>query len=285
PTTGKSDSVCQTSAGLIFEGMAGTGQLRADKTFPSLEPTAMVALDAGRLLMESGASTRNVEKVMGMVARGLGAERVHLRAGYASLSITIGIGSSGITRMRNVGMLGVNQQLALRVWELARHVARGQFTTDQTRAELIRVARETPRHPRWVTAVAVGLACAAFGRLLAVDWLGAGAVLGASMIAQYLRSRLLSRGVNAYICTMLISFLGSVLAGFGARWAGSETLAAAMIASILLLVPGVPAVNAQNDVLEGRPTLGSARVVTVIMTLVFIAAGLWCARVVVRPYQ
>jgi len=43
----------------------------------------------------------------------------------------------------------------------------------------------------------------------------------------------------------------------------------------LLLVPGVPAVNALSDILEGRPTLGSARVVTIIMTLVFIAAGLW----------
>ena len=245
----------------------------------------MVSLDAGRLLMEAGASTRKVEQVVRMVARGLGAERVHLRAGYASLAITLGTGSSGITRMRNVGTLGVNQQLGQRVWDLAGRVARGQLTTDQARKELARIARETPHHPRWVTAVAVGLACAAFGRLLAVDWPGAGPVLVASTAAQYLRSHLLSRRVNAFICTILISFLASVLAGFGARWAGSETLATAMIASILLLVPGVPAVNAQNDVLEGRPTLGSARVVTVIMTLVFIAAGLWCARVVVRPYQ
>jgi len=29
-----------------------------------------------------------------------------------------------------------------------------------------------------------------------------------------------------------------------------------MIASVLLLVPGVPALNAQNDILEGHPTLG-----------------------------
>lgn len=245
----------------------------------------MVALDAGRMLMEAGASTRKVEQVVGMVARGLGAERVHLRAGYASLAITIAIGDSGLTRMRKVGALGINQQLGQRVWDLARRVASGQFTTNQARAELTRIARETPHHAPWVTAVAVGLACAAFGRLLESDWLGAGPLFVASSVAQYLRSRLLSRGVNLFICTLLISFVASVLAGFGARWAGSETLATAMIASILLLVPGVHAMNAQNDVLEGRPTLGSARVVTLIMTLVFIAAGLWCARVVVRPYQ
>jgi uncharacterized membrane protein YjjP (DUF1212 family) len=64
----------------------------------------------------------------------------------------------------------------------------------------------------------------------------------------------------------------------GARWAGSETFAAAMLASILLLVPGVPAVNAQSDILQGRPTLGSARLATVVMALIFIAVGLWAAQ-------
>jgi uncharacterized membrane protein YjjP (DUF1212 family) len=70
-----------------------------------------------------------------------------------------------------------------------------------------------------------------------------------------------------------------VMAGLGARWLGSDTFTTAMIASILLLVPGVPAVNAQSDVLEGHPTLGSARAVTVAMTLVFIAAGLWLGKI------
>jgi uncharacterized membrane protein YjjP (DUF1212 family) len=59
----------------------------------------------------------------------------------------------------------------------------------------------------------------------------------------------------------------------------------AMIASILLLVPGVPAVNAQSDILEGRPTLGSARVVTVVMTLIFIAAGLWIGPVLLHLWH
>jgi uncharacterized membrane protein YjjP (DUF1212 family) len=46
----------------------------------------------------------------------------------------------------------------------------------------------------------------------------------------------------------------------------------------LLLVPGVPALNAQNDILEGRPTLGSARAVWVMVILVFIAAGVRLAQ-------
>lgn len=245
----------------------------------------MVALDAGRMLMEAGANARNVEDVVDMVGHGLGSERVDLRVGYASLAITIGIGDSGITRMRNVGALGANQQLGQRLWDLAARVERGELTTEQTREELDRLATDTPRHSRWVTAVAVGLACAAFGRLLAMDWLGVGPVFLAATLGQYVRSQLLGRHVNVFVCTGLVSLVSSVIGGVGARWAASETVATAMIASVLLLVPGVPAVNAQSDVLEGHPTLGSARVVNVIMTLVFIAAGLWFGRVLVRPGQ
>jgi uncharacterized membrane protein YjjP (DUF1212 family) len=248
-------------------------------SLPSLESVAMAALEAGRMLMEAGASARSVQGIVEMVARGLGAERAELRVGYASLAITIGIDEAGITRMRRVGDLGVNQRLIQGLWDLGRRVACHQFTAEQTRAELSRLATETPRHSPWVVAVAVGMACAAFGRLLGVDWYGTGPVFLAAMAGQYIRRELLRSHLNVFICTTVVSFLSSVTGGLGARWAGSETVTTAMIASILLLVPGVPAVNAQSDILEGHPTLGSARAVTVAMALVFIAAGLWIGKI------
>jgi uncharacterized membrane protein YjjP (DUF1212 family) len=246
---------------------------------PALEPIAMVALDAGRMLMEAGASANSIDEIVAKFARGLGADRVDLRIGYASLAITIGIGNNGITRMREVGHLGVNQRLDQELWHLAKRVSRKELSTEQTRAELTRLATKTQRHSAWVMAVAVGLACAAFGRLLKVDWLGTGPVFLAATIGQFVRRELLTRHVNVFICATLVSFLSSLLGGLGARWAGSETITTAMIASILLLVPGVPSVNALNDILEGHPTLGSARAVTVAVILIFVAAGLWFGQV------
>ena len=244
----------------------------------SLEPIAMAALDTGRLSMEAGAGAKAVEAMVEMVARGLGAERVDLRIGYASISITIGIGETGITRMRKVGPLGVNQRLSQGIWELTKRVSQRELGTEETRKALALLPGQTPHHAPWAMAVAVGLACAAFGRLLGVDWLGAGSVFLASTAGQYVRKKLLMRHVNGFICTALIAFLSSLLAGLGAYRAGSETYTTAMVASVLLLVPGVPAVNAQSDILDGHPTLGSARAVTVAMTLVFMAAGLWIGR-------
>lgn len=252
---------------------------------PSLEPIAMVALDAGRMLMEAGAAAKGVEWIVGTIAQGLGAERVDLRIGYASLAITIGVGPNGITRMRKVGNLGVNQRQDQELRHLARRVVNHELTLEQTRAELARIAKTTPRHSSLVMAVAVGLACAAFGRLLQLDWAGIGPVFVAATVGQFIRRELLSRHVNHFICATLVAVLSSLISGLGAGWAGSHDVSTAMIASILLLVPGVPAVNAQSDILEGHPTLGSARAVSVAMTLVFAAAGLWIGQMLISHFQ
>ncbi|HWI58070.1 MAG TPA: threonine/serine exporter family protein, partial [Bacillota bacterium] len=123
--------------------------------------------------------------------------------------------------------------------------------------------------------LAVGVACASFGRLLGVDWLGVGPVFVAAAIGQRVRRQLAMRHVNVFIIATLVAFVASALSGLVARWAGSKTVETAMTAAVLLLVPGVPSLNAQNDILEGRPTLGSARAVWVAVILVFLTIGVW----------
>ena len=245
----------------------------------SLEEIAMVAMEFGRLLMECGASAQIVDEYVARVARGLGAQRVDLRIGYASLAITVGIGGEGITRMRKVGPIGVNQRLDQALRQLGRRVEAGELALPAARAELDRIVKETPRHPGWFIDIAVGVACASFGRLLGVDWLAFGPVFCAAAIGQFFRRQLLMRHVNVFITATLVAFLASVLSGLGARMAGSGTVDTAMTASVLLLVPGVPSLNAQYDILDGRPTLGSARAVWVGVILVFLTAGMWLGQI------
>jgi len=142
--------------------------------------------------------------------------------------------------------------------------------------------RRTPRHSALLTSVAVGLACAAFGRLLNADWLATGPIFLGATLAQLVRRGLHAIHVNVFISTAVVAFVGATLGGVGARLAGSETVNVAMIASILLLVPGVPSLNAQNDILEGRPTLGSARTVWVAVVLIFATLGLWFGQILIK---
>jgi uncharacterized membrane protein YjjP (DUF1212 family) len=246
----------------------------------SLEQIAMTSLRAGRMLMESGARADVVQRGAVMVARGLGAEQVSFRVGYASLAITVGSGLNTITRMIGVGAHGVNLRLNHGLRGLCARLGQGGQTPGEATAALSMLATDTPRHDWGVVALAVGLACAAFGRLLGIDWIAFGPVLAAGAIGQGVRHWLLKGGVNGFVVAALTAFAAAILAGLSARHLGSQTVELAMTAAVLLLVPGVPLLNAQTDIMEGHPTLGSARAVSVGMVLVFVTLGVWLAQTV-----
>jgi uncharacterized membrane protein YjjP (DUF1212 family) len=250
-----------------------------------LEKIANVALRIGRALMECGASVQVIHEGATLTARGLGAESVSVRVGYASLAINVAAAGLTITRMIAVGRHGVNHRLDIAVRALASSVAAIGGTAAAVHAELDRLIRETPRYPNWLVAVATGTACAAFGRLLGIDWSAFLPVLIAGTIGQALRHHLLMRGVNLFVMSAIIAFLAGSLGGWGARLAGSSSVDTAMMASVLLLVPGVPATNAQTDIMDGYPTVGSARAVWVAMVMVFAATGLWLAQGLLRGFQ
>ncbi|KIZ43843.1 MULTISPECIES: threonine/serine exporter family protein [Rhodopseudomonas] len=256
----------------------------------SAEPLALariahVAMQAGAILAQSGASVRVVHEGARMVAAGLGVEVLGLRSGYASFEITVAQGPRAVTRMMQIGAHGVNHRLDFAVRELVLRVAQGGMTAEAVEAELKRLQRETPRHSPLLVALATGAACAAFGRLLGADWPAFLPVLAGTAIGQGVRHWLGVRQVNVFVVAAIVGCVAATLGGFGARLAGSATVELAMMASILLLVPGVPSTNAQTDVMDGYPTMGSARAVTVIMIMVFAVTGLWLAEFVLRIHS
>lgn len=247
-----------------------------------LERIAHVALEVGRILSQNGASVRVAHEGARMIAEGLGVEVLGTRSGYASFEITVGTGRNTITRMIQIGPHGVNHRLDFAVRDLALRASTGGMTPEQIESELARLQRETPRHPPWLVALSTGAACAAFGRLLGADWPSFVPMLVAAGLGQGVRHLLIQRGINVFVIAAIIGCIAATIGGLGARLCGSGTIELAMMASILLLVPGVPSTNAQTDIMDGYPTMGSARAVWVIMIMVFAVTGLWIAESLLR---
>ena len=61
--------------------------------------------------MQAGSSGRHIENPAVGVSVALGAQRADVHVGYSSITITIRLGSETITRMCNVGSVGVNERL------------------------------------------------------------------------------------------------------------------------------------------------------------------------------
>lgn len=246
--------------------------------YHELEKIADTAIAFGRVLMECNANIRAVDKATKLVVEGLGARPIGVRAGYASLTLTVSGGGHRVSRMRPVGRHLVNHRLDCAVRQLALEVAEKGGTFQEVRDKLDALVENTPRYSPWVVAIFTGAACAAFGQLLAIDWAATGPVLVAGTLGQRLRHELLHRGLNSFVVTAIVAFVASALGGLGALGLGSQTVPLASIASTLLLVPGVPATNAQTDIMDGFPTVGSARAVVVAMVMVFASCGIMIAQ-------
>lgn len=247
-----------------------------------LERIANVALRIGCVLMECGASVGVVRNGMMLAARGLGVECPGVRVGYSSIALTVAHEEITITRMTSVGVHGVNHRLDMAVRALAAEIAASGGEVDEVHARLDRLLIETPGHPASLVALAAGVGCAAFARLLGADWLAFLPVLVGGGLGQVLRRILIFHGVNPFVGAAIVAFAAGSLGGWGARLAGSATVEVATLAATLLLVPGVPATNAQTDIMEGFPTVGSARIVSVGMVMVFAATGIWFAEALLR---
>lgn len=245
---------------------------------------ASVSLRTARMAMECGGRAHVIAECAKMIASGLGAEFLGLRIGYASLAISIGSNDDMISRMVVVGRHGVNHRLDQAIRQLVRRVTTENLNATQVDAALDQIAENTPKHPPVLVAVAVGLACTCFGQLLGTDWPAFVPVLLASGLGQYLRHHLLGKQMNVCVVSAMVAFFCALISGLGARLCGSNTVNLAMMASILLLVPGVPATNAQTDIMDGHPTTGSARAVSVMMIMIFAASGIWLAELALGIY-
>jgi len=253
----------------------------ADDAYHELEKITDTALAFGRVLMESGASVKVIEQGATLVVQGLGARPIGLRAGYASLTLTASAGGHRVTRMRPVGRHLVNHRLDRAVRHLAIDVAERGGDHAHVRAELDRLVAETPRYSPWLVALGTGSACAAFGKLLGMDVAAILPVLAAGTIGQLARHHLLHRGFNVFVVAAFVALLSATLGGLGAIAVHSATVALATVAATLLLVPGVPATNAQTDIMDGYPTVGSARAVWVAMLMIFASCGIWAAQALI----
>ena len=228
--------------------------------------------------MQSGSPARVIHQCGAVLAQSQGVELLGLRVGYASIGMTVGSGGNSITRMVTVGTHGVNHRLDQAVRRLVREAVGTAMAPSEINRRLERLERGVPRYPDWFVALAVGLACAAFAGLLGADARAMPATLVASGLGQALRQQMGRHGANLFVIAAAVALVTAYVGGLGAGLAGSGTRELAIFGATLLLVPGVPATNAQADVVDGYPTLGSARAVSVLMVMVFVAVGIWIAR-------
>ncbi|MDZ4768546.1 MAG: threonine/serine exporter family protein [Chloroflexota bacterium] len=236
-----------------------------------------LALWAGQMLLVSGAQSARVERTVHQIGTSLGADWLDVVVQPESLIVTTTSGGEFRTRVRRVVHTGVDLARVAALSTLAKRVIAGEVDRAAVRAELERLDALRHSYPRALVVVMIGLGCAAFSRLFGGDWTTFAVTFMAAALAMWVRQTLARAHFNPLLGVIVTAFVAGVIPG-AAAWVGllphPET---ALAASALLLVPGVPLINAARDILRGHIVTGTARGISGIVLSLCIALGLLLA--------
>lgn len=120
----------------------------------------------------------------------------------------------------------------------------------------------------------VACANAAFCRLFEGDAVAMLLVFVATLIGFSVRQLLSRMGMNPKIVYLFAAFCASMTASCGVVWQLGTTPQTALGVSVLFLIPGIPLINAVQDILDGHVLMGITRAMQAGMLIAAIALGL-----------
>ena len=257
---------------IVAASESGAGLSSTAPAPASLSDMVDLLAKTGSLLLQHGADAGRVEASLRQMEAGLGIERIDAVVMSKTILLTATRQDAHHTRVVRAPIVGVNMNSLNEVEQLLGLFQQGRVTPGQLAVVLERIAALPHHYSRGVTVVAVGLACAAFCRLFGGDWAALAITGVAAAMAAWVRMWLNQRRVNYFLVVLITALVASGLAG-SALWL-SQTPQSALTAAVLLLVPGVPLINASVDILRGYISAGLARATTSLVVFLGIALGL-----------
>ncbi|MGL4859923.1 MAG: threonine/serine ThrE exporter family protein [Enterobacteriaceae bacterium] len=210
------------------------------------------------LLLQHGAESMLVEQLSCRLGLALGMDSVESSISANAIVLTTIYHGHCMTSTRRNEDRGINMSVVTEVQHVVVMVERQLLDYHGAGKRLERIRQL--RYPRWLVVLMVALSCACFCKLNGGGWDAALVTLLASGLAMYIRQLLSARQFNPLINFCITAFVATSVAGLLLKlpWL-QHTSSVAMAASILLLVPGYPLINAVADMFKGHVNTGVAR--------------------------
>ncbi len=237
-----------------------------------------LALDAGEIMLASGAETHRVQDTMRRIL--LMGDTDMVTASTLSTMLIVSIHSEkdgSLTLSRSVENREVNFQKIAHVNALSRAFVSGKVTLDEAQEEMEKIYHE-PCFSLPVTTIAYGIGAAAI--TLVFDgtlWDALAAFVSGAVTGIFFA--LLARWKKPYF---LATFLGGILAGVCAMAfyrifqvdVQANNYNIAIVGCTLPLLPGLTMTNAIRDILEGNFISGTAKLMEALLIAVAVASGI-----------
>lgn len=239
------------------------------------------AIDVALIVMQNGGSTGAADRTFQNILRGHGQE------GSATwrLDIVTACGVAAgqpVTVLRPVGAIGINLVRASEAVVLGERVARGEVDVAALDSETARIQALPPPYGTWALMAAAACTAACFSRIPGGDWGAAGIAFVAAGTGQFFRSRLQAMKLTVANVTLVCGVLSACIAALGLRLGLTQVGPAAVVASVIYVVPGLALINGFVDVISHKHLfVGLERIASAAFLFLVLAVAIALADIVV----
>lgn len=249
------------------------------------------------LLMQYGAESVVVVDLTKRLGAALGIDGVECGLSLNAVTLTTLYQGRCITTVRNTVHQGINVSILVQIQQIILSAENHQANQShclntQSHDACINSIEQgfdaiyQTVYSNHLVSFFVGVSCASFAYLNGATLLIALITLIASFVAMRLRMYLLKQHFNPFVVAMITAFTATLLAALAYFLNLGANADIAVAASVLLLVPSFPIINALSDILKGYMNMGVGRwmfatmltlsaCVGIVMTLIFLRIPHW----------
>ncbi|MCM2681302.1 threonine/serine exporter family protein [Echinimonas agarilytica] len=236
-----------------------------------------LALWAGQLMLQHGADTELVETTTHRLCTALGADWADIAISANNIVISSVSQKKFLTKVRRVVDRGINLKVVCDVVGLTEMVERGVADTYMVEKRLRLLSDKPRKYNRWLVTFVVALSCACFCYLFGGGLQECAVTFTASLVGMVVRQSFAKHHINPLINFAVTAFVSTSVASLGVLFEWGEHPRIAMAATVLMLVPGLPSINAVSDAVEGHISVALARWTFATMLIMATGAGIMLA--------
>jgi Uncharacterized conserved protein len=188
--------------------------------------------------------------------------------------LNVSEGNNSYTNFKKCLNHGVDMTVISAISKLAWRSVEQHYSLDNYEAELNRIKNLPRQYSPLLSSIAAGFASGGFCKLFGCDWVAFFYTAICAFCGFWIRFLCNKWGINNYASIAISAFFATFLAYLTHFIPGSTTPWYPLIACTLFIVPGVPLINAINDMLNNYVVAGATRLINTILIVGSMTFGI-----------
>lgn len=247
-----------------------------DENYLELRKKVQLILHVGKLLMENAADTNRIVRSMKRTAAytGIFGDQLHIHVTYTTLMVSVGVGNYHMTKLQKCYQHNVDMNIISEVSRLTWEAIEYDYSIEKFERELTKLEQKKSKYTSFIINFGAALACGGVGKMFGCDFVAALYTALAAFIGFFVRSVCIKGKINPYMSIAIASFIATVIAYLTHFLPFSSTPWYPMLACAIFIVPGVPLINALEDMADCYITAGMTRAMNTLLMVGSMTFGI-----------